>query len=127
MIYTYNAESNTVDVFPEGDIAVSEITNLYRDILNDDRVSDHYVEVVHLDKVTNFQFSSREFSSAAVAFRQLLEKKRIKAIVCIGKTNLHYGVGRMMQAVYELEFPEFMTHVVWSEEEAQMILDDLRG
>lgn len=97
------------------------------DILNNDEVSNDYIEVVHLDNVTDFQFSSQSFSGVTMSFRELLEKKRIKAIVCIGKTKLHYGIGRMMQTVFEIAFPEFITHVVRSDKEAQEILDNIRG
>ena len=62
-----------------------------------------------------------------MAYIELIKKKRVKAIVCIGKTNLHYGIGRMMQTIYEMEIPELITHVVRSDKEAQEILDNIRG
>ncbi|GMR03280.1 MAG: hypothetical protein BMS9Abin21_110 [Thermodesulfovibrionia bacterium] len=127
MNYKYNSKSNIVDCFPEGEISIPEITNYYMDISNNDEISNDFVEVVHLDNVTDFLFSSRSFSVVAMSFKGLLEKKRVKAIVCIGKADLHYGIGRMMQTIFELEFPEFITHVVRSEKEAQEILDNIRG
>ncbi len=127
MNYKYNSKSNIVDVFPEGEISIPEITNYYMDISNNDEISNDFVEVVHLDNVTDFLFSSQSFSGVTISFKKLLEKKRIKAIVCIGKTTLHYGIGRMMQTVFEIYFPEFITHVVRSEKEALEILDNIRG
>ena len=125
--YKYNSRSNIVDGFPEGEISIIEITNYYIDILNNDEISNDFIEVVHLDNVTDFQFSSQSFSDVTMSFKELLEKKRIKAIVCIGKTDLHYGIGRMMQTIFEIEFQEFITRVVRSEKEAQEILDNIRG
>jgi hypothetical protein len=127
MNYKYNSKSNIVDAFPEGEISIPEISNYYMDISNNDKISNGFVEVVHLDKVDNFLFSSESFPEVAMSFRGLIEKKRVKAIVCIGKTTLNYGIGRMMQIVFEIEFPEFITHVVTSEKEAQEILDNIRG
>ena len=127
MNYKYNSKSNIVDAFPEGEISIPEIANYYMDISNNDEISNDFVEVVHLDNVTDFLFSSRSFSAVAMSFKELIEKKRVKAIVCIGKTHLHYGIGRMMQTIFELEIPEFITHVVWSEKEAQEILDNFKG
>ncbi len=121
--YKYNSKFNIVDAFPEGDISIPDITNYFMDISNDDEISNYFVEVVHLDNVTNFQFSYPSFSSVAMSFIELIKKKSVKAIVCIGKTDLHYGVGRLMQALYEMEIPEIITYVVRSDKKAQEILD----
>ena len=125
--YKYNSKSNIVDSFPEGEVSIPEITNHYMYISNNDEISNDFIEVVHLDNVTDFLFSYRSFSAVAMSFKEVIKKKRVKTIVCIGKTTMHYGISRMMQAVFEIEFPEFITHVVRSDKEALEILDNIRG
>ena len=126
MNYKYNSELNIVDVFPEGEITIPEIEEYYREILNNDEISKGYVEVVYLDNVTKFHYTSVSFRAVLSSFNELFDKKQVEAIVCIAKSDLHYGIGRMMQIIFGMEIPEFKTFVVRSEKEAQEIIDNIR-
>ena len=127
MEYRYNPHLNIVEVFPKGAISIEGITQYYSSICDDDLVSGPFVEVVHSDEVSEFQFSSRSFPFVATEFRRVLDAKGVEAIVCIGKSPLQYGTGRMMQTIFELEFPDLWTRVVRSEKEAHDVIRIIRG
>ena len=51
-------------------------------------------------------FSARSFGEVAKAFVALKEIKGIAAVVCIAEADLHFRMGRMMQSIFQISFPD---------------------
>ena len=125
--FEYDETANRVLCRPSGVVTVFEIADYFLELAADERIQPHFVEVLYMENVTDFRFSAVDFQLVAKAFAQLLDLKSVRAIVCLGKTPLHFGIGRMMQSIFAIEHPDFETHVVRTEEDAERILADIQG
>ncbi len=125
--YEYDPNLNIVRCRPYGEISTLEVGIYFKEILNDDGVRTDFVEVVHFENVTNFLFSSDEASTITNAYNELKDEKKVRATVFIGMADLHFGVARMMQTLFEINDPEHVVHVVRNEEEADRVIKTTIG
>jgi hypothetical protein len=100
--YKYDPKLNLVHVYPEGELSTLDIGNHFIDVSTNKLIKDGLIEMVYLEKVTNFLFSSNEASMIPKFYKDFKVIKKIKATVLIGKNDLHYGIARMVQNVFEV-------------------------
>jgi len=125
--YDYDQDLNIVYSHPFGNVSTAEIVAYFKDIAGDDRISDGFLEVVRLEKVEDFTFSSDQAANIAVAFNEIREKRGVSSTVFIGTSDMQYGVGRMFQAFMDYHCPGHDVHVVHSEEEAREVVKKRGG
>ena len=125
--YKYDSKLNIVYLFPEGEITLPEIEEHHRELIDDKEISEGFVEMVYLDNVTKFHFSSKSSSAILTSYKELIKSKGVKAIVCVAGNDLQYGIGRMLQITFEMELPQLITHVVRSKKKAHEILENITG
>ena len=124
--YTYDSVRNTVDCRPYGAVVISEVVGFFNAVLADDDVRGGAIEVVYLNGVDDFEFSSAE---ARVIPRKILEvrqQKGLLATVCIADGALHYGMARMMQTQHELADDNYPVWIVRDEAELENTLEEFR-
>ena len=124
--YTYDSVRNTVDCRPYGAVVISEVVGFFNAVLADDDVRGGAIEVVYLNGVDDFQFSSAE---AGVIPRKILEvrqQKGLRATVFIADGALHYGMARMIQTLHELADDNYPACIVRDEAELENTLEEFR-
>jgi len=125
--YTYDSARNTIDCRPHGVVVISEVVAFFDAVLADDEVREGAIEVVYIDGVDDFQFSSAE---AAVIPKKILElraQRGLRATMFIAHGVLHYGIARMIQILHELADEDYPTRIVRSESQMAKTLSELSG
>ncbi|MCK9295717.1 MAG: hypothetical protein M0P70_11605 [Desulfobulbaceae bacterium] len=117
--YAYDPCSNVLHSYHSGVQTVSEICGHFEKIAADASIRQGYIEVVHCADDVEFDFNSRTARLIPIRFSELKAKKRIRAAIFIGATQLQYGIARMMKNLHEVYDPTDDIRVVRSEEEAQ--------
>ena len=125
--YDYDPNTNIIHAYPYADLSVADIKQYLDDIIHDDSIADWPIGVVYFDKVDNFQFSSKDAINITTPVSNLREKKHIKATIFVGKSDLHFGIARMMQILHELNDPNYKTYAVRTDEELHNAIRDILG
>ncbi|MCP4164002.1 MAG: hypothetical protein GY760_28395 [Deltaproteobacteria bacterium] len=111
--YDYEPVSKTINIRMFGETTVPEILKYCR--VGDGVVPE--IIVVHLEKVDNFLFNSDEASIIPVYYKNFKERKNIKGTVLVASSDLHFGVARMFQILFEINNEDDI-FIVNSENEA---------
>ena len=127
MEYNYDADANIIHTHPYAEVSLSEVIAYIDDLKHNSAIADRSIEVVHLDKVDNFIFSSEEASGLPPKLYELFNEKSIQATVLVGKRDLHYGTARMLKTIYELQDPNYPSFVVRNDEELHRVIRDILG
>ena len=125
--YQYDPKANIVHALPYAELSIAEIRGFFEALIQDDAVAFGSIEVVHFEKVDDFMFTSVEAQGIISALDLLRDEKGLRATVFVGERDLHFGVSRMLQILYELHDPVYPTSVVRREEELRSTIDDLSG
>lgn len=125
IFYKYDSISNIVHVYPEGELSISEIGKHFKEITLDNSIQNGLIEIVYLGKVTNFLFSSTEASLIPGLYKDFKEKKNIKATILIGNNDLQYGIGRMVQNLFEANNLNDEVFVVHNIDEALNLANEI--
>jgi len=125
MKYNYDADANIIHTHPYLEVTLSEVIAYIDDLIHNSAITDRSIEVVHLDKVDNFIFSSEEAYGLPPKLYELFNEKSIQATVLVGKRDFHYGSARMLQTMYELQDPNYPSFVVRNDEELHRVIHDI--
>ena len=123
--FKYDPKLNIVHVYPSGELSIADIGNHFKEIAIDNTVQNGLIEIVYLEKVTNFLFSSNEASMIPGLYKEFIEKKSIRASILFGKNDLHYGIARMVQNLFEANNFKEDVFVVRNADEALKLAKDL--
>ena len=122
--YQYDNKSKVIHVHPSECLSLKDIQKYFHKILADDTIEPGFIEVVHFDEVKDFSYSSDEALLVSVLVRELVDKKQNKGAVFVVKTELQYGMARMLSIMAE-DF--FSISIVHAEDEVQIEIDKLLG
>ena len=122
--YQYDSESKVIHVHPSECLSLKSIQEYFRKILADNNIEPGFVEVVHFDEVKDFDYSSDEALLVGDLVRELVDKKQDKGAVFVVKTELQYGMARMLSIMAGDFFP---ISIVRTENEVQTEIDKLLG
>jgi len=125
MEYNYDADANIIHAHPYADISLPEVLAYFNDLIHNSAIADRSIEVVHLEKVDNFLFSSEEAYGLPPKLYELFNEKSIQATILVGKQDLHYGIARMLKTMYELQDPNYPSFVVRNDEELNRTVHDI--
>jgi len=99
--YKYDDLNNIIHVFPEKNLTLNLIEEYFNTILNDDKIKSEFVELVHFDIVTNFNYDSNVVIYLKSVLENLLIKKQPKGAIILAETDLQFGMARMFEMIME--------------------------
>jgi len=122
--YQFDRKSKVIHVHPSECLSLKDIQEYFYKILADDTIEPGFVEVVHFDEIKDFSYSSDEALLVSDLVRELVDKKQSKGAVFFVKTELQYGMARMLSIMAE-DF--FSISIVRTEDELKIEIDKLLG
>ena len=125
--YEYDVVANIVHAYPYAALSIPEIREFFDEYARDDSIATGSIEVVHFYNVVDFLFSSVEAEGIISALARLREAKNLQATIFVGKRELHYGISRMLQILYDLDDPGYKTIAVRSDEELCNAIHEISG
>lgn len=112
--YQYDKKSNVIHVHPGECITLNSMTEYFNDILSDKNIRQGFIEVVSFDEVNEFNYSSNDAFSVKNLIEKVKSQKQNKGAVIVAKTDLQYGMARMLGTILDDYFP---VAIVRSEDE----------
>ena len=123
--YTYDRVRNTVDCRPYGVVVISEVVAFFDAVLADEDVRAGAIEIVYIDGVDDFRFSSVEAGVIPEKILELRQQKGLRATVIIAAGTVHYGMARMIQILHELADDTYPAWIVRNEAQLENTLQEL--
>ena len=123
--YEYDSALNVIHAHPYDTLSIREIGNYYNDIKNDREIRKGIIEVVHFNKVDEFLFSSSEALIIPKIYGEFKEGKEIQRTILIGESDIHFGIARMLQIIFEMNDIQGVVFAVRSEIEANKLIQEI--
>lgn len=125
--YQYAADLNAVYCHPRAEHAAQDVLQLFRKLNRDKKIKPDFIEIVDLSDINKFQIPSEQGRSLTQFHSELRAGKNVKATIFVVRTDLQFGIARMMQTLHEIEDSEYAVYVVRSEDEARNKVLELRA
>ena len=122
--YLYDKESKVVHVHPDECLSLNSMQEYFHKILADNNIESGFVEVVHFDEVKEFKYSSNEAFLVIDLIKELVDTKDDKGVVIIAKSDLQFGMARMLSTILE---DYIFVSIVRSENKVKFEIDKLHG
>ena len=122
--YKFDKEKGIVFVNPRETLLVEDVEEYTRRLEFDTEISDNFVEIVDFSKTKKIAISYREAWELRAIFANLVEKKKLRASILVGDTDLHFGMARMFATAVEGVLD---ARVVRSVQEAEEEVKRMRG
>ena len=123
--YEYDSALNVIHAHPYDTLSIREIGNYFNDIKNDRQIRKGIIEVVHFNKVDEFLFSSSEALIIPKMYGEFKEGLKLKRTVLIGESDIHFGIARMLQIIFEMNDIQGVVFAVRSEIEANELIQEI--
>ena len=121
--YSVSQDGMRIDTFPKGVLNIKNTIDYFKEILADTRIQQGAVEVVHFEHVSDFQISYVESEEITQKYQTAKSSQMISATIFVCKTNLAFGIGRMLQTYHAITNPEHRVVVVRSEGELEKVVN----
>lgn len=125
--YDYDPRLSILHARPYGELTIDDIVNYFIKAEKDTEIETGIIEVVHFDNVENFSFSSDDALTIPRRYEDLKKRKNVRCTIFVGRDDIHYGVGRMLQNLFEVDDVNYNVFVVRTEEEASDLIKKLLG
>jgi len=123
--YEFDPNSRILHAYQSGRQTVSDVCDYFKKITHDPTITEGFLEVVHFADDVDFDFDSHTARIIPIRFSEMKKKKHIKVTIIIGRTQLQYGIARMMKNLHELYEPMDDIRVVRTPEEAQKEINSI--
>ena len=125
MSIEYNVSQNgiRIETFPEGVLDIQKTIDYFERLKIDNRIKRGAIEIVNFNKVTDFKISYLESEQTTKSYQSPKELQMINATIFLCKTDLAYGIGRMLQTFHEITNPNHKVVVARSESELENIIE----
>ena len=123
--FKYDPQLNIVHVYPEGELSILDIGNHFKEAAKNEKFKEGLVRIIYFEKVTNFLYSSTEASMIPKLYKDFKSALKIKASILIGNHDLHYGIARMVQNLFEVNNFNEDVFVVRNADEALQLAKEL--
>ena len=80
------------------------------------------LKYISFENVENFLFSSNDVLKIPKLYEEFKDKKKLKCAILIGNRDMHFGIGRMMQNIFEMNNLVDDFFVVHNDEEAEKLI-----
>jgi hypothetical protein len=123
MSIEYNVSQNglRIDTRVKGVLDIKQTIEYFDKLKVDERIKPGAIEIVNFNDVTDFKLSYLESGKITKNYQEPKEYQLINTTIFVCKTDLAYGIGRMLQTLHEITNPKHVVKVVRSENE----LDDV--
>lgn len=125
MSIEYNVSQNglRIETFPKGVLDIQKTIDYFDRLKIDNRIKRGAIEIVNFNKVTDFKISYLESEQITKSYQVPKEHQMISVTIFLCKTDLAYGIGRMLQTFHEITNPQHKVIVVRSEDELEDALE----
>lgn len=127
IIYDYDSTTNTIHNRPYNTLSILEIGNYFNEVTNNDQIKSGIIEVVHFENVEEFLFSSSDALVIRKMYSEFKDKMKLKRTIIIGKSDMHFGIARMLQIIFEMNDVQGTVFAVRDEKEANKLINETIG
>ena len=120
--YNVSQDGTRINTFPKGVLDIKETIDYFNRIKRDTKIKPGAVELVDFTDVTDFKISYVESKKITQTYQEPKNSLMIDKTIFVCKTDLAYGIGRMLQTFHEITNPKHKVVVVKSEIELEQIL-----
>jgi hypothetical protein len=125
VIYEYDSSLNIIHARPYDTLSIREIGDYFNSITKDKDIRKGIIEVVHFMNVDEFLFSSSEALIIPKIYGEFKDKMKLKRTILIGKSDIHFGIARMLQIIFEMNELKGVVFAVRSETEASKLIQEI--
>ena len=123
--YSVSQDGLRIETFPKGVLDIQQTVDYFERLLNDNNIKHGAIEIVYFTHVTDFNISYLEGEKITKSYQGPKSKQMIEATIFVCKTDLAYGIGRMLQTFHEITNPKHNVMVVRSESEINNVINGL--
>jgi hypothetical protein len=123
--YEYDSALNIIHARPSDTLSIREIGSYFNDIMNERKIRQGIIEVVHFKNVDEFLFSSSEALIIPKMYGEFKERMKLKRTILIGESDIHFGIARMLQIIFEMKDIQRVVFAVRSETEANTLIQEI--
>lgn len=126
--YTFSLDSCIVYSKAEGVLTLEDLLHYLESVVGDARITEGFVELVDIERVTDFRVSYSDTSPFAPIWKRYLEKG-CRGTVVYAPGDQAFGVTRMVRGTlgHQLDGSEIEFVVTRSLDEAMAAVDRLKG
>jgi len=124
--YEYDPKLSILHARPHGELSIADIANYFHEVSNDNKIGQEIIEVVHFDDVVDFRFSSDNATSIPQQYKEVQERKKIRATIFIAKDEIQFGIARMFQILFEINDIKEGIFVVRTDKKAENLIKEIR-
>jgi hypothetical protein len=122
--YTFDRDSGLIKSTPAGMLTVDDTLEYFRRLASDPDCPEAAIEIVDFSQVTDFKLRYSELGMITQHFQPTKAAKRILATVFVCTSELSYGIGRTLQALYEGAEPRHVVRLASSPEELENVIKE---
>ena len=110
--YKVSQDGLRIETFPKGVLDIKETIDYFGMLKNDKKIKQGAIEIVYFDYVTDFKMSYLESKEIVKSYQKPKAVQIINKTIFFCKTDFAYGMGRMLQALHNIENSEHKVEVV---------------
>ena len=123
--YEYDSALNIIHVRPYDTLSIREIGSYFDNVINERKIKQGIIEVVHFKNVDEFLFSSSEALIIPKIYSEFKDRMNLKRTIIIGESDIHFGIARMLQTIFEMNEIQGVVFAVRSEKEADKLIQEI--
>ena len=112
--YTVSLDGLRIEAFPKDLLDIHQTVEYFDSLQNDNQIKPGAIEIVYFTHVTDFKISYIEAEKITKRYQGPKSKQMIDATIFVCKTDLAYGIGRMLKTFHEIMNPKHKVVVVRS-------------
>ncbi len=120
--YEVSQDGLRIETYPKGMLDIEQTIDYFERLQNDKKIKHGAIEIVYFTYVTDFKISYSESEIITKRYQQPKRKRLIHGTIFVCKTDLAYGIGRMLQTFHEITNPKHKVVVVRSEKEINNVI-----
>jgi hypothetical protein len=121
--YHVTENGSKINTYPKGVLDIKETIDYFNRIKNDSKIKQGAIEIVYFKYVTDFRISYLESEEITKSYQEAKSSQMIDKTIFVCKSDLAYGIGRMLQTLHEITNPNHEVVVVRSESEIEDVLN----
>ena len=117
--YEVSPDGLRIEAFPKDMLEIKDTLDYFNRLKNDKKIKHGATEIVYFNHVTDFNISYLESQEITENYQEPKAVQMISKTVFVCKTDLAYGMGRMLQALHKITNPDHNVEVVISDSELE--------
>jgi len=129
MLIGYDISENGEFVYttPKGVLTLKDTIEYFTKVSKDHRLKAGAIEIVYFTHVTDFKLTYSEMGDITDSYQQAKSEKKILGTIFLCKTDLAFGIGRMLHALHNMSNPEHIVSVVRSSEALEEEINNIKS